>query len=238
MEFSTPCRRKRRVTTDEDWPACTPDNPLHCRTPMESVEPTDKAGHLKEAAKLADLPTCSNEANTECVVIFVPGALGFTVDDAVDKAAVRNVIQGSQAHRQGVKAGWRIVAVGDQTCDSFFDRLFQDAKNGQAPYRVTFKKAAEVLVTKVDGEKIEFAYDGNVYRVKDRDAFDKLISSPLLPPRRSVGDIMRAQRVAREACQTAPACRKGPDLSALHVESSRVRALYAQTSSSIAEELA
>jgi|Transcript_19552 hypothetical protein len=78
------------------------------------------------------------EAEDEVIVTFEPGAIDI---ESSDGKTVLKVVQGGQAERAGVKAGWKIKAIGGQPCDSFKDEIFKDARTGNASYEVTFDKA-------------------------------------------------------------------------------------------------
>lgn len=78
------------------------------------------------------------EAEDEVIVTFEPGAIDI---ESSDGKTVLKVVEGGQAERAGVKAGWKIKAIGGQPCDSFKDELFKDARTGNASYEVTFDKA-------------------------------------------------------------------------------------------------
>jgi len=85
-----------------------------------------------------NLDASKSEANA--TVTFQPGPLGFNVGGR-EQCVIEQVHPGGQAAREGVKKGWRILAVGGKPCESFRDKVFQDAKNANVPYQVTFVKA-------------------------------------------------------------------------------------------------
>jgi len=77
----------------------------------------------------------SPQAPSEVTVTFQPGPLGFTRQEG---RGIVVLIQEGQAQREGVKVGWSIKAVNGQACENFDDEVFEEAKNGEEPYEVTF----------------------------------------------------------------------------------------------------
>lgn len=78
------------------------------------------------------------QALEEVIVTFFPGPIGIRAD--AHARTVELVEAGGQAEREGVKPGWRIAAVGNAECESFHEKLFQDAVAGDKPYKVTLLK--------------------------------------------------------------------------------------------------
>lgn len=83
------------------------------------------------------------QAAGEKTVTFQPGSIGVTFRSGL----VLTVLPGGQAHQQGIKVGWTLLAVGNQRCSSFDDPVFQDARNGQASYTATFLTEASTTTT-------------------------------------------------------------------------------------------
>eukprot|EP00927_Polykrikos_kofoidii_P019462 TRINITY_DN19102_c0_g1_i1.p1 TRINITY_DN19102_c0_g1~~TRINITY_DN19102_c0_g1_i1.p1 ORF type:complete len:273 (+),score=45.80 TRINITY_DN19102_c0_g1_i1:65-820(+) len=70
---------------------------------------------------------------------------------------------------------------------------------------------APILVTRAEAGKLEFEFDGQIYRVHDTAAFGTIIGTSALPKRQSLGNFRRAQRLARqsEALDAKSAARDG-----------------------------
>lgn len=77
------------------------------------------------------------DAKDEVIVTFFPGPIGLVhlPDGTVDE-----ILPGSQGEREGVKVGWRIVAVNQTKISGFHEKAFTDAKDGDKAYTVTLVK--------------------------------------------------------------------------------------------------
>lgn len=76
------------------------------------------------------------------IVVFDPGPIGLVaLDDTVLK-----VDANSQAKREGVQPGWRLISVSGQRCGSFQNKIFMDARNGNARYEVTFRRSTPQVI--------------------------------------------------------------------------------------------
>lgn len=128
------------------------------------LEVTDGSRPKSGTSFTSSRPRSSGSRKQEDVTVtFFPGPIGIRhIDGRVD-----TVHSGSQAEREGLKIGWRIVAVGNQKCESFEDKVFLDAKSGQKPYHVTLSKPRQeyilgkpiqdnvaFLPKKLNGEKV------------------------------------------------------------------------------------
>jgi hypothetical protein len=78
----------------------------------------------------------------EVVVTFDPGYIGAR---SSPDGEVLEVADGSQAEREGVQVGWKVIAVEDTKCKNFGSKVYQDAKKGDVPYRVTFRKSMKAF---------------------------------------------------------------------------------------------
>mmetsp|Transcript_84449 Transcript_84449/g.131923 ORF Transcript_84449/g.131923 Transcript_84449/m.131923 type:complete len:598 (-) Transcript_84449:418-2211(-) len=112
-------------------------------------------GLLSQSKKAADgewgrpiIAQRKNQANTERIIVtFEPGPVGI---DYLEGCNIVGVVEGGQAHRRGVKVGWKLSEIDHQRCESFEDKLFNDARNGNVPYQITFDfpKAENIEDTK------------------------------------------------------------------------------------------
>jgi len=114
------------------------------------TEDTRKQRHdLFKASVDAQKATVEGESIT---VAFQPGEVGIYPNKEYDNGLVDAVKEGSQAWKLGVQAGWKIIAVGNAKCTSFYDQPFTDSAHGLAPYQLTFvkpKKADEKPLEKL-----------------------------------------------------------------------------------------
>mmetsp|Transcript_55855 Transcript_55855/g.86818 ORF Transcript_55855/g.86818 Transcript_55855/m.86818 type:complete len:970 (-) Transcript_55855:191-3100(-) len=84
------------------------------------------------------------------VVMFEPGKAGEDIGITFDKKEKNKVVavrEKSQAHRKGVRVGWRITAVEDH---AFQSGKFQKVQNSGEPYEVTFDQDQVVVTFKPD----------------------------------------------------------------------------------------
>merc|ERR1719424_1956947 len=51
-----------------------------------------------------------------------------------------------------------------------------------------------LVISQAEDGIVEFVYEGNVYRVRDDDAFNAVVAKPSKPPTRSVSTLFEAQR--------------------------------------------
>jgi len=86
----------------------------------------------------------NTEAETETTVTFQPGDIGIRCGKYATGLIIE-VVEGGQAQRHGVQVGQNIIAVGNEKCDSFKDKVFEDAQNGNTAYQVTLAKEADVV---------------------------------------------------------------------------------------------
>jgi len=107
--------------------------------------------HEHNADFLGKSQDCIGPAPEEAVdVTFMPGQVGCDIEEDI----VTDVYDEGQARREGVKVGWKIKAVNGQACNSFFDDLFEKAKVGKEPYRVTFLKAVTDIADAKESAKL------------------------------------------------------------------------------------